>query len=643
MKLLTCLFLICTLSVFGKNSYAAEIWVAPNGNDANAGTRDYPKLTIAAAIRQARELRRLKYAAVAGGIHIIVKDGEYILDEPLFIRPEDSGTASSPTLIENAPNARPVISGGAAVNNWKRAAIHISGLPTEAQGRVWEAHVPKVGGNTLLFRQLWINGKKAVRARESDTDEDMGRILSLNKVKQEIYIAVPKVGLPKDPGQMEMVIHQMWAIANLRMKSITVEGNKANLTFYQPESRLEFEHPWPAPVIDKDHKMNGNSAFYLTNSLSFLNRPGEWYEDLPAGKIYYWPRKGENLSAAKVIAPSLEKLVQVTGTLERPVSYVFFKGLSFVYTTWLRPSLQGHVPLQAGMYLLEAYKLKIKGTHEKAGLENQAWIGRPPAAVELTYVNHTGFENCTFNHLASTGLDYVKGTHDDEIKGNLFRDIGGTGIQVGMYSDEGFETHLPYNPREPLEVCTNEHIENNLVTDVTNEDWGCLGISAGYVKGILIAHNEIADVSYSGISVGWGWTKAANAMSDNIIKANKVHHYAKHMYDVAGIYTLSTQLNSIIDSNYIDNIYKVSYAHDPQHWFYLYTDEGSSYFTVKDNWTPTEKFLKNANGPGNVWENNGPHVADKIKNQAGLEPEYRYLLTGIKVNADNQPINHVKP
>ena len=439
---------------------------------------------------------------------------------------------------------------------------------------------------------------------------------------------------------MEMVIHQMWAIANLRVKYITIKGNQAGLTFYQPESKIEFEHSWPPPVIDKGHKMNGNSAFYLTNSLSFLDRPGEWYEDMHTNKLYYWPRKGENMADANVIAPSLETLVKVTGTMERPVSFVYFKEISFENTTWLRPSQKGHVPLQAGMYLLDAYKLKIKGTPEKSGLENQAWVGRPAAAVELSYVNHTGFENCIFTHLASTALDYTRGTHDDEIKGNLFTDIGGTGIQIGIYSDEAFEAHLPYNPSDLREVCINEHIENNLVADVTNEDWGCLGIGAGYVKGIRIEHNEICDVSYSGISVGWGWTKAANAMNDNIIRANKIHHYAKHMYDVAGIYTLSAQPNSVVDSNYVDSIYKVSYAHDPQHWFYLYTDEGSSYFAIKNNWCPSEKFLKNANGPGNVWENNGPMVAESIKDSAGLQAPYKYLLKCIKVNPGNQPINH---
>ena len=68
------------------------------------------------------------------------------------------------------------------------------------------------------------------------------------------------------------------------------------------------------------------------------------------------------------------------------------------------------------------------------------------------------------------------------------------------------------------------------------------------------------------------------------------------------------------------------YVPDPDHWYYLYLDEGSSFVTVRDNWCPAEKFLKNANGPGNVWENNGPQVSEVIRNAAGLEPAYRKLL-----------------
>ena len=106
-------------------------------------------------------------------------------------------------------------------------------------------------------------------------------------------------------------------------------------------------------------------------------------------------------------------------------------------------------------------------------------------------------------------------------------------------------------------------------------------------------------------------------MRNNHIIANYVHHYAKHMYDVGGIYTLSAQPGTVITENRIDSIYHPGYVHDPQHWFYFYFDEGSSYITIRNNWCPGDKFMHNSNGPGNEWENNGPMVDDKIKKAAG--------------------------
>src|SRR4030095_16579258 len=138
--------------------------------------------------------------------------------------------------------------------------------------------------------------------------------------------------------------------------------------------------------------------------------------------IYYWPRSGENMQAASVIAPYLETLVRMEGTIDRPVINIFFKGISFQHTGWLRPSYYGHVPHQAGMYMTEAYKLRPAGTKENPRLDNQAWIGRPAAAVEICFADKTVFENCRFEHLASTGLDYHKAVHNNSVIANLFKD-----------------------------------------------------------------------------------------------------------------------------------------------------------------------------------------------------------------------------
>lgn len=606
---------------FGMAAQAADIWVAPNGSDANPGTKDKPVATVAMALRKAREMRRLNDPAIANGIHIIITNGVYALSEPLFIRPEDSGTPASPTIIEAAPGAKPVISGGLSVKGWHKATEKIAGLPAAAQGKVWVADAPAEAGRLLDFRQLWINDKKAIRARDRNADS-MNRILSWNHQIEQCWIPKPKTAGWEKAAGLEMVIHQWWAIAILRIKSVTVKGDSAQLSFYQPESRIQSEHPWPAPWISQK---TGNSAFFLTNAIQFLDEPGEWFLDVQKQRIVYWPRNNENMQTAQVVAPYLQTIARVEGSIDNPVSHVYFKGLDFKHTTWLRPSQAGHVPLQAGMFLLDAYKLKIPGTPDKKGLENQGWIGRQPGGVELQFVKNTGFERCSFSNMAATGLDYIKGTQYDTIIGCTFYDIAGTAIQAGYFSDPSFETHLPYNPADERELCRKLTISNSYITNCANEDWGCVGISAGYVQGINIDHNELSDLPYSGICVGWGWTKTINAMRNNRIHANLVHHYAKHMYDVAGVYTLSAQPGSVISENYIHAILKAPYAHDPNHFFYMYLDEGSSYITLKDNYCEVDKFMKNSNGPGNTWENNGPMVADSIKNRAGLEEAFKEI------------------
>jgi len=620
---------------FGGICAAADIWVSPQGNNVNPGTKEKPLADINFAIRKARELRRIADPSAAKGISIILRGGLYHLQEPIVVLPEDAGTAASPTIIRAATGEKPVVSGGMTITGWKVMNTPVSGLPAAARGKVWVADAPLSGDETIDFRQLYVNDVKALRARDTRPGI-MNRILSWDHKNQTCWIPKPAADLSKVTG-MEMLIQQWWAIAVLRVRSVEVQGDSARLSFEQPESRIQSEHPWPAPWISKE---TGNSAFYLSNAIQFLNTPGEWFLDKKNRKICYWPKQGEDLRTATVTVPILETLLKIQGTADRPVAYVSFKGISFAHSTWLRPSRQGHVPHQSGMYMLDAYKLKIPGTADKKTLENQAWVGRPPAAAEVSFAHHTDFENCRFEHLGSAGLDYKRATHDDRIIGNLFRDICGTGIQAGVFSDEAQEVHIPWRPQDEREVCSSELISNNLLSDIANEDWGAVGIGAGYVRDIRIEHNDLSELSYMGISMGWGWTKTLSVMRNNRISGNKIQRYAKHLYDVSAIYTLSAQPGSFITDNYADSIYKAPYAHDPDHWFYLYTDEGSSFFTVKNNWTPSDKYLQNANGPGNIWENNGPWVADSVKRLAGLQPPYRYLQKEKAGLSANWKINH---
>jgi len=347
-----------------------------------------------------------------------------------------------------------------------------------------------------------------------------------------------------------------------------------------------------------------------------LDQPGEWYQDYPSGRIYYYPRPHEDMTKAQVIIPALETLLTVNGTLERPVRNIHFQNISFEHTSWMRPSYQGHVTLQGGFHLLDAYKLPIPGLPEKAELENQAWIGRPKAAIQIKCGNNINFNHCTFQHLAATGVDYERAVSASIVENCHFTDIGGTALLVGTFPDEGFETHVPYTPFHEQELCTGITIRNNLIEEVTNEDWGGVGIGAGYVKNIHIIHNEVCHVNYSGICVGWGWTLLESGMRGNRIEANYVHHFARRLYDAGGLYTLSNQPGSVMRNNRIEHLIDAPCATNDRA-FYIYFDEATDGYTVENNWCPSERFDSNRPGPHNVWKKNGPQVDESIRQKAG--------------------------
>ena len=594
--------------------FAGEIYVSLQGNDKNPGTKEAPFNTLNRAIKQAREWRRLNWPEVAGGIYIRLEEGVYAQRSSLFLRPEDSGTPDSPTVICAVDGAHPVISSGVAVTGWKRGCNHPS-IPEKLRQKIWSAEVPQIGNRRVETRQMWVNGHKVQRAAQFP-DGGLERMIDFNSEEQTITIPVSQSVNPErlqNAGQLEMIVHQRWAIAILRVKSIDAKDGQAVVRFHEPESHLEFAHPWPQPVIGGE---KGNSSFCLTNALELLDQPGEWFQEYPSGTIYYYPQAGENMETAEVIIPALETLVTIDGTLSRPVKHIQFNGITFAHTSWMRPSFQGHVTLQGGFPLLDAYKLQEPGLPEKAELENQAWITRPETAIRVRGAEHIDFKHCTFRHLSSTGLDYEWAVTASSVEDCQFTDIGGTALLVGAFPDGGFETHIPFIPADVRELCSHITIRNNFISNVTNEDWGCVGIGAGYVRNMDISHNEVCHLNYSGICVGWGWTSLESGMCNNRIEANYVHHFARRLYDAGGLYTLSNQPGSVMRNNRIEHLIEAPYATNDRA-FYIYLDEATDGYTMENNWCPTERFDSNRPGKKNVWKNNGPQVADSIKYKAG--------------------------
>ena len=136
------------------------------------------------------------------------------------------------------------------------------------------------------------------------------------------------------------------------------------------------------------------------------------------------------MATAEVEVPAVETLLRVEGTPECMATGITFRGITFSHSTWLRPSIEGHAPLQAGMFMTEAFKLRPKlvrpnGDHK---LDNQGWTGRPAAAVSVNCAEDVSFLNCTFEHIASTAIDYNKYIKGGKIEYCRIQDVGGNGI-----------------------------------------------------------------------------------------------------------------------------------------------------------------------------------------------------------------------
>ena len=121
------------------------LYVSPAGDDANPGTQERPLATIGGARDAVRGVNR----NMTGDIVVILAGGMYSIAEPIVFDHRDSGTGGHKIVYRAADGQEPVLSGGRAITGWR----------PDADGR-WKA------STTLSnFRQLYVDGKRAVRAR----------------------------------------------------------------------------------------------------------------------------------------------------------------------------------------------------------------------------------------------------------------------------------------------------------------------------------------------------------------------------------------------------------------------------------------------------------------------------------------------
>ena len=571
-----------------------DIYVSPNGSDANPGTSSSPLLTLICAVKKVKAIN----GQMATDITVWLRGGIYYLSAPLAINQSLSGTGGKVVAFSAYPGEHPLISGGRCITGW---TIH------DAAKNIWQA-----SAQGLLTRQLFVNGVRAVRA--ASTNGLSGMVTKTATGYETTDLSMQSW---RNPADIEFVYNaykggtggSTWTERRVAVAKISGTSTLTMITMKQPAYSL----------AGKGKTQAITNPTGIENAYELLDQPGEWYLDKVAGVVYYIPRPGEDMKTALVIVPVLEKLLDAVGTLNSPVHHLQFKRISFAHTTWLRPGGDQGFPEVQANFMADGERI--------------------PGALSFRHSHDITIQDCSFVHLGGVGLDVFDGCQRFTVVGNLFDDISGTGIQIGSAND-------PHRSDIRLRESAFT-IRNNLLHKTTCEYHGGCAITVVYGADMDISHNEIAHCSYTGISVGWGWgSNAVSFACSNRINFNNIHHYAEVLTDQGGIYTLGSQPGSEIAGNYIHDQGLFNWEHGGA----IYPDDGSRHFDIHHNvldktgawifmWCPTVRDLNVhdnfsntprmlnvgsnitlANNDSSITVSNWPPIARKIISRAGLEP-----------------------
>ena len=592
-------------------SHAMQVHVsAENGNDRHGGgsARD--------AVRTLPRAQQLERALAARGerdVEVVVASGQYRLDRPLTFDSRDSGRNGHTVRWQGSGSgARPQIMGSSRVTGWAPGA-----------GGIWSAPVPK----GVQSRQLYVDGVLAQRARTELNRADMVESVDgyLPKASAAWLLTMPGIAGAEIEGA------GAWT-----SRFSPIEGVSGGLLqMEQPAWKL---NTWGWDTLN--HPFH-DGPLVVENALALLDTGGEWFLDSVAGRVYYKPFDGQDPARARVELPRLESLIDVAGTLEKPVHNLSFAGLSFSGTTWNRPSTSvGYADQQTSSILTS-----LDGVDQSNFESTRGKLAGAPSAVQVSAAHDISFSDSTFTNFGANGIGIGNdsnavssgvglGAQRIVVERSQLSEIAGSGIAIGGFLPDA------HHPSDPRMIVSDVTITNNVIHDVARYYTGNVGVLLTYAADSTISHNEIFNLPYSGIATGYGWGMTDAGGSSEYERRGTYVYYPR--YD-----TPTTLRNLTVDGNYVHDILSLHTDGAPYYnlgaapgsvvknnyftgsGFGLYYDEGSRYIRTTSNVVVAGGrwwHANYANSPLNgdmVTDGNWSNTASNNSDEPGRNDSYR--------------------